>query len=70
MFYGEYEKKSAPPIAECDFCTSEICMDGDSYVLPDGRFVCKLCADKVFCEEFSHFPISDKAEIIGAEAVF
>lgn len=69
-FFGEYERKKAPPIAECDFCTSEICMDGESFVLADGRFVCASCAESVFSEEFSQLPLSDRAEILGAEAAF
>ena len=69
-FFGEYERKSAPPVAECDFCTAEICMDGESFVLHDGRFVCKDCADEVFSEQFSALPLSDRAEIVGAETAF
>lgn len=69
-FFGEYERKSAPPIAECDFCSGDICKNGKSFVLPDGRYVCTECAESVFCEEFSNLPLSDKAEIIGAEEAF
>lgn len=68
-FFGEYERKTSPPVAECDFCGSEVCMDGESYILSDGRYVCKNCADEVFGIEFSNLPLSDRAEILSAEAV-
>ena len=66
-FFGEYERKNAPPIGECDFCGGEICRDGESFVLSDGRFVCKSCAKEVFGGEFSALPINEQAEILGAE---
>lgn len=68
-FFGEYERKSAPPIGECDFCGGEIYRNAKSFILSDGRLVCEECAKEAFMEEFGELAIEEQAEILEAEAV-
>ena len=65
-FFGEYERKNAPPIGECDFCGGEILKNGESFQFSDGRFVCSLCAKDAFKDEFSALPLKEQSEILGA----